>query len=88
MEYRIKHSFYLDSQYSGPAGRIVDKEFYDKMCNAGYSENMEVTGVLPSFLKSDEQLDKELAELLAEKKKRENTPENMREKTVPTPQPL
>lgn len=72
MEYRIKHSFYLDSQYSGLAGRIVDKEFYDKMCNAGYADSLEVTGVLPSFLKSDEQLEKELAELQAEKKRRES----------------
>lgn len=73
MEYRIKSSFYSpDNQYSGLAGRVIDEELYNKAIEWGYKDRVEIVGYIPACFRTDEELDKEIAELLAEKDRRLN----------------
>jgi len=71
MEYRIKSSFYSpDGQYSGPSGRVIDEELYTKAVDWGYSDRVEVSGLIPDTFLSDKELDEKIAQLLAEKETR------------------
>jgi len=80
MKYYIKQSFYLDGIYSGEAGTEIDKEHYLMFTKRGLQEHLEVSGLIPSFLKSDEELEKEINQLLEEKKLREEAKKNQLKK--------
>jgi len=73
MQYSIKQSFYLDSKYSGEAGTEIDKESYDLFNSRGLQDHVQVTGLLPAFLKSTEDIEKEITALYAELDTRQET---------------
>jgi len=73
MKYVIKSSFYSpENQYSGPAGRIIDEELYKKAIEWGYEDRVGIEGYIPATFRSDEELDNEIAQLLAEREKRQS----------------
>lgn len=73
MEYRIKQSFYSpNNEYSGLAGRVIDEELYNNAIKWGFKDRVEIVGYVPATFRSDSELDQEIAELLAEKEKRES----------------
>jgi len=71
MKYFIKQSFYLKGKYSGEAGSEIDKEHYDLFLAEKLQDHIEVTGLIPSFLKSDEEIQTEIEALFAEQEARE-----------------
>jgi len=71
MKYVIKYSFHLDNVWSGPAGRIIDEELYNRAIEAGLGDRVGIEGYVPATFRTDEELDNEIAGLLAEREKRE-----------------
>jgi hypothetical protein len=73
MKYQITNSFYTpEGKYSGPAGREIDEDLYNLAITLGYNDRVEIVGFVPATFRSDEELDKEIAELLAEREKRQS----------------
>lgn len=73
MKYQIKQSFYSpEGQYSGLAGREIDEALYNQAIKWGYKDRVEIVGFVPATFRSDNELDKEIAELLAEREKRQS----------------
>ena len=71
MEYKITYAFTTpDGQYSGNAGRVIDEELYNKAIAWGFADRVEIVGYIPATFRSDEELDLEIANLLAEREKR------------------
>lgn len=66
MKYYIKQSFYLDGKYSGEAGREITKEWYNTFVAKGLQDHLEISGFIPSFIKTTEEIANEIKALTEE----------------------